>query len=137
MISQSCFQCHIWSLKRGTSQSGAKCVPFYHAVARADNHLHLSAASWLALLAQHHDKMSSFKPILLALTPRQQRPHVSKQYLLRLQLQATRSSISLPQLTRCPEWIKTQAIIFHYLYWTFFTSMTRFTKRLKTPIVIG
>ena len=42
------------------------CVLFHHAVAREDNHLHLSAASWFAPLVQCHDMMRSFQHRQLA-----------------------------------------------------------------------
>ena len=80
MVSQSSFKYHIWSLKIGTSQGGAMCVLFHHAVAREDNHPHLSAASWLAPLVQRHDMTRSFQHIQLALNPRQQRLCVSERH---------------------------------------------------------
>ena len=68
------------SLKRDKSQGDAKCAPFHREVAQANSPQHLFAASWLALLTQHHDMMHSFQHIQLALDPRRLRLSVSEQY---------------------------------------------------------
>ena len=56
----------------------------HHAVAQANNHLHLSAANRLAPLVRHHNMIRGFWSIQLALYPRLWSLYASERYPLQL-----------------------------------------------------